>query len=1235
MTEETVFLAALEAKDPAERAAYLDQACAGDAALRRRVEALLRSHQAPDNVLNAPAVPMQENDTEPVSLANEAPVGAETIADRDEALASLAPSQEAGSLGRLDHYEVLEIVGRGGMGVVFRAKDTKLQRVVAIKVLAPQLAANGTSRKRFVREAQAAAAVRDEHVVGIHAVSDDGLVPYLVMEFIAGVTLAECVRRSGPMEVKEILRIGMQAASGLAAAHAIGLIHRDVTPGNILLENGVQRVKLSDFGLARAKDDATLTQQGMIAGTPLYMSPEQARGERLDGRSDLFSLGSVLYTLCTGRPAFQATGTVAVLKRVCEDEPRSVRDLNPDIPEWLAALVSKLLAKDAAARFQSASELAQTLGEHLALIQQSGLAPRVLPSVSAPAPSKPTFPIRKGVRVAVLMCAVAATVVAAVLIVQRWQTPEQHVEGPAAGTKKDPSAPPDKPPVKKGTPAVHDPRLLTVSQKPEGGGSFRSISEALVKVEPGMTIRVLDDAVYEEHLLINRPDQHRGVILEAAGKATLRLPAKEGDCIVIRSVPQFTLRGFQIQSVPGTRHALVYVDGPCSGMVLDRLDMGANFEGDCINLYNVPLAREAPPIVIQGCTMRNGNYGVVVEGQFRKDFNIAQPCSRLVIRNNMILNCRQGVCLRGAVQGAHVVSNVFADSDYSAIDLMDLLPGARDVLIANNTLWRNEVALRIVDDHAKGKDYLKCKNMRCQNNLVIGPRLKVDMTLINSARGGKLLKFTGGDLQGLAQSPEWKFSHNWREVAALKPGAPYAEFWIAPDAKDRLEPSIKVLSHVLGNPNFLRPPKDSPLATAGVNDAALPPYIGAVPPEGVEPWNWDWTWDFHCQRLLTVAQKPEGGGRLRTISEALDKVEPGMTIRVLDDGVYDEHLLINRPEQHNGVVLEAAAKASIRRVPKKAEAILVRGVSDLTLRGFRIESNASGHHKLVYVRGLCLGLTLDRLHLAANDECSSLVVHETAPSPKDAPLVIQNCDFSNGKHGIVIAGRDSSNAEQAQPCGHVIIRDNALAASGQAIVLEGAVYRVHVVGNRIWDSYSTAVDLLDFRAEASDILIANNTMLRAKAALRVWDDHGKGKEYLKCKRVHFHNNLVLAPQLDADLVLLDHPRGVFTKSKPGDVKALLSSPEWRFSHNWREVDGEKAEARYPGRWIPAGPLDRLLGSIKVLSRKAGDVDFLRPPKDSVLATAGVNDVTLPPYVGAVPPQGVEPWDWDTTWMAVK
>jgi tRNA A-37 threonylcarbamoyl transferase component Bud32 len=352
MNEQAIFLAALD-KDPTDRAAFLDEACAGDTTLRLGVETLLRLHSETHDFLDVPAIEQ---------LATADPGPGNTAAD----LAFLAPSSEPGSLGRLDHYEVLEVVGRGATGVVLRARDTKLLRVVAIKVLAAPLAASGTARQRFAREARATAAVRGEHVIAIHAVRDDAPMPYLVMEFIDGCSLEALLHRSGPLEVKPVLRIGIQVASGLAAAHKQGLVHRDIKPANILLENGVQRVKITDFGLARAADDASLTQTGLIAGTPLYMSPEQASGEPIDSRADLFSLGSVLYEMCTGRPAFRAATTVAVIRRVCDETPRPVREVSPEVPEPLCRLIERLHAKKPDDRPASATEVEDLLAGLLA-----------------------------------------------------------------------------------------------------------------------------------------------------------------------------------------------------------------------------------------------------------------------------------------------------------------------------------------------------------------------------------------------------------------------------------------------------------------------------------------------------------------------------------------------------------------------------------------------------------------------------------------------------------------------------------------------------------------------------------------------------------------------------------------------------------------------------------------------------------------------------------------------------
>jgi serine/threonine protein kinase/predicted RNA-binding Zn-ribbon protein involved in translation (DUF1610 family) len=293
----------------------------------------------------------------------------------DGGLSFLRPTDKPDLLGLLDHYEVREEIGRGGMGVVLKALDPDLNRIVAVKVLSPWLTNNTTARRRFVREAKATAAVSHDHVVAVHGVSETDGLPYLIMQYVAGESLQERLDREGPLEVEEVVRIGLQTASGLAAAHAQGLIHRDVKPANLLLENGVARVKITDFGLAYMADNVGLTLNGVIAGTPEYMAPEQARGEVVDHRADLFSLGSVLYACCTGVPPFRGSTAMAVLRQVIDEEPPSIRSLNPDAPTWLEAFIARLMAKDPAQRFQTMAGAAELLEGYLAHLRQPTTVP--------------------------------------------------------------------------------------------------------------------------------------------------------------------------------------------------------------------------------------------------------------------------------------------------------------------------------------------------------------------------------------------------------------------------------------------------------------------------------------------------------------------------------------------------------------------------------------------------------------------------------------------------------------------------------------------------------------------------------------------------------------------------------------------------------------------------------------------------------------------------------------------
>lgn len=299
--------------------------------------------------------------------------GTDTVTGWTESISRqlLQPPSHPEMLGRLDRYEIERLIGIGGMGVVFKAYDSELSRPVAIKVLAPSLQHNGTARQRFAREARAAAAVVHQHVVPIHDVETSQELPYLVMHYVAGESLQARIDRQGALELKEILRIGIQIADGLSAAHQQGLVHRDIKPSNILLENAnVDRALITDFGLARAVDDVQMTRTGTFLGTPRYMSPEQTRGEPIDQQSDLFSLGSVLYTMCTGQPAFAGDSPFVVMKKIGEEPSKPIQSLNPDIPEWLCAIIGKLHSKDPKSRFESSDALRDVLSGCLSHVQQ-------------------------------------------------------------------------------------------------------------------------------------------------------------------------------------------------------------------------------------------------------------------------------------------------------------------------------------------------------------------------------------------------------------------------------------------------------------------------------------------------------------------------------------------------------------------------------------------------------------------------------------------------------------------------------------------------------------------------------------------------------------------------------------------------------------------------------------------------------------------------------------------------
>ncbi|MBT6155194.1 MAG: SUMF1/EgtB/PvdO family nonheme iron enzyme [Planctomycetaceae bacterium] len=280
----------------------------------------------------------------------------------DSEIDFLAPPEQPGEIGRLGRYRVLEWIGSGGMGVVFRAEDPKLKRQIALKVMKPVVAASRSNKKRFRREAQAQAAVRHDNIVDIYENGEDLGIPYIAMPFLRGESLQTRLKRETKLEQCDVLKIGREVAAGLAAAHQHGLIHRDIKPDNIWIEENTGRTKILDFGLVRTEgDDAGLTQSGMAVGTPKYMAPEQAQGQSVDHRCDLFSLGSVLYHLVTGKTPFSGGNCHAILRKVSYRSLEPLDAVCPTLNPDFAKLIMRLLEKDREQRPETAAEVVRLL----------------------------------------------------------------------------------------------------------------------------------------------------------------------------------------------------------------------------------------------------------------------------------------------------------------------------------------------------------------------------------------------------------------------------------------------------------------------------------------------------------------------------------------------------------------------------------------------------------------------------------------------------------------------------------------------------------------------------------------------------------------------------------------------------------------------------------------------------------------------------------------------------------
>ena len=339
---------------------FRDEAGKAEKPVEAAVKALIQRLQEKDSSHGTPT--LGSHGVVPQSADSGTQAFSDSNSKATDTLDFLAPPQDPDEIGRLGQYRVLKVLGQGGMGMVLMAHDPHLDRMAAIKVMLPSIAANETAKQRFLREARTAAKLRSDHIVTIYQVSEDRGIPYLAMEYLEGAPLDRFLAGDRKLTLPQILRIAREIAKGLADAHERGLVHRDIKPGNIWLDKTHGgRATILDFGLARFDTDIHITQSGAIIGTPAYMAPEQARGEKVDARADLFSLGCVLYRLCAGDIPFKAETTMGVLMALAMNEPTAPMMINSQIPHALSELIMKLLEKDAAKRPVSARDVVARL----------------------------------------------------------------------------------------------------------------------------------------------------------------------------------------------------------------------------------------------------------------------------------------------------------------------------------------------------------------------------------------------------------------------------------------------------------------------------------------------------------------------------------------------------------------------------------------------------------------------------------------------------------------------------------------------------------------------------------------------------------------------------------------------------------------------------------------------------------------------------------------------------------
>jgi hypothetical protein len=756
--------------------------------------------------------------------------GGEATEDAWELEKLLDTPQAEGELGRFSDYRVLRVLGAGGMGLVFEAEDPRLRRRVALKIVKPGLAARAEHHQRFLREARAAAAIEHPHIVTVYQVGEHRGLPFLAMQLLKGESLDDRLRRQPRLPLDECLRIGRETAEALAEAHGRGLIHRDIKPANIWLEGTSGWVKLVDFGLAHAAEDVHLTQTGAILGTPAYMSPEQARGEAVDGRSDLFSLGAVLYKLTTGDIPFRGANTMAVLMALATETPCLPSQIDPDIPPELDDLIVRLLAKNPDERFQSAQAVAEACGA----IEQQG------PTREEKGAKPDEGTGRRRPRWQFVAAASAAFLLVAAIVVivrdrkgneiARVQVPDDGSltvsddkmdkgglaataeaapalrEGNAATAAGSPprsvgTALPEPPPLEEW---LKGRELLTVAQ--DGSGQFKTIQAALDALKPHQVIEVSDAGPYRETLRVDGLPDDVGLISQR--RATVELAAwpetpNAGRVVVghaIDSAAGLRLSGLDFVAPsrderPGTARMVQLVR--CSGLVVEDCSFGWTGERDLGHFAQLLSVTNdggtgAAPVVVRDCLFDSG--GVQWDGS-----DWPWP-GTLVVERNYFKNAGFGL------QASQAYEMLFRHNVFSG---------------KGSNLWVHRLteitgSLEISNNTALLGGYLMFKDAPTG-----GITLRNNLTERDAVLGEE------ANMVRAEIAKKWRRDHNAYTLRKYLPKSP-TDVTDAPEFLS-IDPSAR---------DFARIAEDGALARGGAG-GDWPTYIGALPP-GPAPKEGDW-----------------------------------------------------------------------------------------------------------------------------------------------------------------------------------------------------------------------------------------------------------------------------------------------------------------------------------------------------------------------------------------------------------